>query len=122
MYRVIIADDSREFLDWLAALLSRDAEFEVLGEAASGEEALMLAELLEPDAIIADVDMPGLDGFDLARQARERLSRVQVVLISSHAGRSYERLARDEGAVAFFSKAILTPDLLREALGGVACL
>lgn len=118
MYRVILADDTGEFLEWLESLLERSPDFQVVGAANTGSETLRLVESLLPGLVIADVDMPNLDGFDVARGVQAQWPSIKVILISSHAERLYERLARDEGALAFIPKARLSLDSLRRALEG----
>lgn len=116
MYRVIVADDSGEFLEWFGSLLERSPDFQVVGEASTGAETLRLVGLLLPDLVIADVDMPNLDGFDVARGVVGQWPDIKVMLVSSHTERVYERLARDEGAMAFIPKTKLSLDSLRQAL------
>ena len=116
MYRVILADDSGEFLEWFGSLLKRSPDFQVIGEAATGAETLRLVGLLLPDLVIADVDMPNLDGFDVVRGIVDQWPSIKVMLVSSHVERVYERLARDEGALAFIPKTRLSADAVRLAL------
>lgn len=118
MYRVVLADDEAEFRRWLRSVLEGDAEFSVVGEAASGEEALRLVAALAPDLVIADVDMPQGDGLELARHIRQRWPGSKVVLISGHGERGYQRLAREAEALAFIPKLSLSLDALRQALKG----
>lgn len=118
MYRVIIADDEGESRRWLRSLLERAADFLVLGEAGSGEETLRLVELLMPDVVIADVDMPGQDGLDIARYLRYRLPPIKVILISGHIERGYAQLAIEEGALAFITKSRFSLEAVRQALQG----
>ena len=115
-YRVILADDEPPFRLWLRSLLDASSEFKVVGEANSGEEALALASRLLPDLVITDVDMPGGDGFELARMLRDRLPEVKVIMVSGHTGRGFQRLARREGAVALIPKVKLSVDALAQAL------
>ncbi len=118
MYRVIVADDESEFRPWLREMLERADDFLVLGEASSGEETLRLVNLLMPDVVIADVDMPGQDGLDVARYLKEHLLAIMVILVSGHNERSYARLALEEGAVAFITKSRLSLEAIRQALRG----
>jgi DNA-binding NarL/FixJ family response regulator len=62
------------------------------------------------------VEMPDGDGVDLAAQIRREFPGVQVILVSGHRNRQYQRLARDAGALAFIPKATLSLDALRQAL------
>ncbi len=88
----------------------------MVGEANSGEEALGLASSLLPDLVITDVDMPGSDGFELARMVRDQLPGVKVIMVSGHTGREFQRLARREGAVALIPKVKLSVEVLAQAL------
>ncbi len=68
MIRVLIADDSASFREVLKGLIAKDARLSVVGEAASGAEALERVRALKPDVLTLDVSMPGLDGFDVLRE------------------------------------------------------
>ena len=115
MYRVVLADDLLEFLSWLRSLLNGSRYFRVVGEASSGLEVLPLIERQQPDVIIADVDMPYYDGWDVARDVKEKWPDIRVILISSHTEPVYERLAHAEG-VAFIPKQRLSADALYQVL------
>lgn len=118
MYRVVVADDEGQFREWLQSLLESEQEFQVVGQAGSGAEALRLLPELTPDVLIADVEMPDGDGLDVARHIRRNCGHlnVKVIIVSAQAGRGYEQVAREEGAVAFIPKVKLSLDALREAL------
>ena len=116
--RVLIADDSSSVLNDLSKLLSSHREIEVIGSANNGEEAVELAAELLPDVVITDVDMPDGDGLDVVRLLRARLPSVKVIVISGHTSQGYEKLARDEGALAFIPKTKLSLDALSQALQG----
>ena len=120
MFRVVLADDDDEFRLWLRSRLDGSADFEVVGEASSGRDAIGLASRLNPDLVIADVYMDEVDGLDVARHIRRELPDVKAVLVSAHAQRVYERLATEEGALAFIPKEHLSVDALRQALQGEA--
>ncbi len=112
MYRVILADDEEGFREWLRLLLERSHDFEVVGEASNGTEALRLAESLKPDLIIADINMPERDGLEVARFVQRQLPDIKVILISGFAEREYERLAQEEGGLAFIPKINLSLEAL----------
>ena len=118
MYRVVLADDSEEFRRWLLSLLDESGEFKVVGEARNGTEAIDVTASLIPDLLIADLHMPDIDGLDVARSVQERSPTVRVILVSTDGQPVYERLAKQEGALAFIPKARLHLETLRAALKG----
>lgn len=116
MYRVVVADDETEFRAWLRALLSSCDDFQVIGEACNGEEALSLLNRLTPDLVIADLYMPEPDGLEIARYIQEHYPHMKAILVSAHRERINEKLARDEGALAFIPKSGLSLVELRHVL------
>ena len=116
MHRVIVADDEPKFRRWLRSMLDNSPDFQVTGEASSGTEAIRLAELLLPDAVIADICMPGLDGIEAAHYIKGKMPNVKVILISANEGRAYHGLAQESGATAFIPKSGLSLCSLRQAL------
>ena len=86
MLRIVLADDDRDFRLWLRSLLDASGESRVVGEASTGKEAIDLAATLRPDVIITDLDMPDLDGLDVARHLRGQLPDTKVLLISANSG------------------------------------
>ena len=117
MYRVIVADDEPEFREWLRSMFERSEDFELVGEAGSGSEAVHLIPTLAPDLVIADMYMPEPDGVEVARYVQDNYPSVKAILVSGYEERVYERLAMSEGALAFIPKARLSLDALRQALG-----
>ena len=118
MCRVVVVDDEPEFREWLLSLLKGSDDFEVVGEASTGTEAIQLVTIVMPALVIADVYIPPPDGLEVARYVHDRFPGIKAILISAHTERAYERLARREGALAFIPKARLSLDALRQALQG----
>ena len=118
MYQVILADDEKEFLDWLRAMLEKSDSFQIVGQASSGAEAIGLMESLGPDLVLSDIDMPEVDGLDLAREVREKFPSAKVILFSANAGPEYKRLAKAEGALGFIPKMQLSVESLDQVLRG----
>lgn len=116
MHRVIVADDEPNFRRWLRSILDNSADFQVVGEASSGTEAIRLAKLLLPDAVIADIYMPGLDGVEAVYYIKEKMPDIKVILISADEGCFYQGLAQESGATAFIPKSGLSLCSLRQAL------
>ena len=118
IYRVVVADDEPEFRSWLKSLLDDSEDFRLIGEASNGAEVVNLIPSLLPDLVIADMYMPEPDGLEVARYVQHNFFGVKAILVSAYEEHVYERLARDEGALAFIPKAKLSLDALRRALKG----
>jgi len=82
--RILIADDHPLFRGGLRALLDSVADTEVVGEAATGEEAVDAARLLAPDVVVMDINMPGLNGIDATRRIVEETKDVNVLMMTMH--------------------------------------
>ena len=115
-YRVVLADDEPEFRGWLKSLLESSADFEVVGEASNGAEAVKLIPSLIPDLVIADMYMPEPDGLEVAKCVQDHFPATRAILVSAYAERVYERLAREAGALTFIPKVSFTLEALRRAL------
>lgn len=118
MYQVILADDESEFREWVRAMLEKSDCFQVVGQASSGAEVLGLLTHLKPDLILSDIDMPDIDGLDMTREVRDKFPNANVILFSGYAGRGYERLAQEEGALGFIPKMQLSLETVGQVLRG----
>src|SRR5262245_44637098 len=100
---VLIVDDHPAFRDAARSLL--DAEgFDVVGEAEDGPQALAAAETLRPDVVLLDIQLPGLDGFEVADQLLSRGDSTAVVLISSRDADTYGPRLANTRANGFLAK------------------
>jgi len=111
--RVLIADDHPLIRSGLRALLERDKEFEVVGEAANGYEAIQLAQNVKPDIAMLDVGMPRLSGIDAAQQMAEKMPAVRVIVLSMHSDEGYVLRALRAGAKGYVLKASADNDVLQ---------
>ena len=111
--RVMIVDDHTIVREGLQTLLDEDPNIEIVGSAANGVQALMLAEQLLPDIILMDLVMPEMDGITATRQLRERRNTARVLVLTSFADDQKVRDAIQAGAVGYLLKDVLKPDLLR---------
>ena len=118
MIRVLLVDDHELVRAGLRALL-QSAEFEVVGAAADGPEALRCVEELLPDVVLMDLSMPGMDGAEATRQIRTAFPAVQVAVLTSSGDGQRVWEALDAGAVGYLLKDT-EPDQLREALRAVS--
>lgn len=117
--RVLIVDDHAAFRAWARAVLTADG-YDVVGEAADGGEALSAAHLLSPDLALVDIQLPDIDGFEVARLLHSRGERPRVILISSREAEDYGGLVEESPASGFLPKAQLSGTsvrLLLESLG-----
>jgi DNA-binding NarL/FixJ family response regulator len=80
--RVLIADDHPLYRDGMHGLLDSVPETEVVGEAASGEEAISLAESLQPDVILMDIKMPGINGLQAMREILHTSPHIRILIVS----------------------------------------
>ena len=113
MIRVAIAEDHHLVRDGIRALLERDDDIEVVGEATNGVEAVDLVGDLSPDVIIMDVTMPERNGIDAAGLIHESGSDTTIVFLSMHTEPALVRRALAVGASAYVLKGSVTEELLR---------
>ncbi|MEU0568983.1 response regulator transcription factor [Nonomuraea sp. NPDC005983] len=111
--RLLIVDDHPVVRDGLSSMFARDPEFEVLGEASDGAEAVRLAEALEPDVILMDLQMPGVDGVSATRQLTERGSDARVLVLTTYDTDSHVLPAIEAGASGYLLKDASRDELLR---------
>ena len=104
MTRILIADNHTLFLQGLRGLVEQHADFEVVGEASDGREAVARARDLRPDVVLMDVVMPGLNGFDATRMIREELPGTRVLALSMHVDKRYVLGMLDAGAAGYVPK------------------
>ncbi len=122
--RIVLADDHRMLRDGLRRSLA-DSGFDVVGEAATGEEAVRLAHELQPDVVLMDVTMPVLDGIEATRLIRSELERTQVVILTMHGDGDLMTRALHAGAAGYLVKDCSTEEVvaaveLAAGDGGVA--
>jgi DNA-binding NarL/FixJ family response regulator len=109
---VLIVDDHPSFRATARLLLEVEG-YDVIGEAEDGETAITAAERLRPDLVLLDVNLPGIDGFAVARELQ---GGPTVILISSRDPSDYGTLVSASGARGFISKAELSGDALAQLL------
>jgi DNA-binding NarL/FixJ family response regulator len=114
--RVLIVDDHPSFRASARSLLESEG-YEVVGEAADGAEALSAAAELSPDLVLLDVQLPDIDGFEVARRLAESTHPPQVVLTSSRDGADYGACIDEAKARGFVPKAELSGAALAVLLG-----
>jgi DNA-binding NarL/FixJ family response regulator len=102
--RVLIADDEPLFAEALAALLGVDERIEVVGRALDGTEAVELARKLDPDVVLMDLSMPGVNGFGATEQILAEDGDTHVLVLSGSDDPADIAKARDAGAAGYITK------------------
>ena len=103
MLKVVIADDHRLVREGVSKLLESAADIDVVGQASGGVEALELTRTLEPDVLLLDVTMEGIDGLETL-QACRKAAGPPVLMLSMHEDRALIKRALDLGAAGYLSK------------------
>lgn len=109
--RVLLADDHALFRRGLASLLASREEFEVVGEAGSGQEAIDRARELMPDIILMDVRMPGINGLEATRRLKEEMPYLKIVILTVSEDEEDLFAAIKSGAQGYLLKNIDPDDL-----------
>ena len=102
--RLLLVDDEARVRQGLRMCMAGEPDFEVIGEAAEGEAAVALAGQLQPDVVVLDVHMPGLDGIEATRELTVSEPSVRVVILSLQDDTGTRREAMASGAAAFVGK------------------
>jgi two-component system NarL family response regulator len=111
--RVAIAEDQRMVREALGTLLAREPDITVVGEAASGPEAIALAQAQRPDVLVLDVGLPGIDGIEVTRTLRQGQPELKVLALSVHNQADVVRRMLQAGAVGYVHKSETVSELVR---------
>ena len=110
---IVLADDHPVVRGGMRSLLAAERDCSVVGEAGDGLTAVQLVERLQPDLLIVDLMMPGLNGLDVTRQARARSPRTRVIILSMHSNEAYVVEAWRSGVAGYVLKDSGSGDLVR---------
>jgi DNA-binding NarL/FixJ family response regulator len=102
--RVIITDDHQMVIDGLKSILEACDDFKVIGTAANGRELLRLLELIEPDIILMDIDMPVMNGIETMIELKRLQKSVKVIILTMHEEKALVKKMTDLGAKGFLFK------------------
>jgi two-component system, NarL family, response regulator NreC len=111
--RILVADDHGVVRKGICLQLQQHEQFQVVGEAGDGREAVQMAEALKPDIIVMDIAMPNLNGIDATEQIVKNSPQVGVILLSMHSDDSYLSRALNAGARGYLVKETADADLPR---------
>ncbi|MCD2518225.1 response regulator transcription factor [Massilia sp. G4R7] len=104
MIRILLAEDQTLVLGAMAALLRLEPDFEVVGAATNGREALALCASLAPDIVLTDIEMPLMTGLELAAQLKEERSPARVIVVTTFGRSGYLRRALEAGVRGYLLK------------------
>ncbi len=102
--KILIADDHPVVREGLFAMLSRQPDFKVIGEAKDGVEVVEMARRLEPDVVLMDLRMPGIDGVEAMRQIRSTNPDIKFIILTTYSDDEYIFSGIEAGARAYLLK------------------
>ena len=115
--KVLIVDDQAAFRSAAREVVAATAGFEVVGEAASGEESVAAARRLHPDLVLMDVRLPGVDGLEASRLIRSEQNEITVFLLSTYDEEEFASRITGSRAAAFIPKLAFSSDSLLSTWG-----
>lgn len=118
---IVLADDHQIFRQGLRALIEKEPDFRIIGEAGDGLDALEMTRRLKPDVLVIDVMLPSLNGLEVARQIKKFDAAIHIAVLSMFADESYVLRGLRNGAGAYVLKGAAFEDLvhaIREVLAG----
>lgn len=110
--KIIVADDHQILREGLVALLGKQPDFAVVAEAQDGRSAVRLAQELEPDLVIMDIGMPGLNGIEATRQILAHRPETKVIALSMHSDKRFVTEMLKAGAVGYLLKYCASEELV----------
>jgi len=116
--RILLADDHTVVRDGVRALIERQPDMAVVGEAADGRECVRMAEEQSPDVVVMDIAMPNMNGIEATRRVLAANPRTEVVILSMHHDESYVLRSLKAGAKGYLLKDSLRSDII-EAIRAV---
>lgn len=117
--RILIVDDHEVVRAGMRMLLASEPGLEIIGECTTGEEALEKSSTLQPDIIIMDVSMPGMNGIEATRRIKEKTPEIAVLALTVHEGSDYFFKMLQAGASGYVPKRV-APEVLLRAIDVVA--
>ena len=119
--RIFLADDHRIFLEGLVRLIQDQPSMKVIGTAPDGREALNRVRTLQPDVVLVDVSMPGLNGLEVTRLINKTTPKTRILVLSMHDNEEFMRRVLEAGAIGYLLKDATADELffaIREAYRG----
>lgn len=104
MIKIIIADDHQIVVDGLKSILNQLTEYKVITTASNGRELLKSLEIVEPDIILLDIDMPVLNGIETLKEIKKYYPKIKTIILTMHEEKSLVKKMTDLGANGFLFK------------------
>ncbi len=117
--RIVLADDHPAFREGVAGRLNREPGMQVVAEAVNGEGALQLVRAQDPDVLVLDLEMPGINGVEVTRRLFQEQARTQVLVLSAYEDEDYIFSVLDAGAAGYLTKQEPLATIV-EAVRGIA--
>lgn len=117
--RVVLADDNKAVREEIKRLLSRVNDIQVIGEAEDGSKAIELVSTLNPDVLLLDVEMPKMNGVEVAREMKRKKINTPILVLSTYDDPEYIQGMLANGAAGYLIKDE-APERIIEAVRGVA--
>lgn len=117
--RVVIADDYPVVRDGIRELLDRAIDIQVIGEASNGKETIILVNEIVPDVLILDLELPDMNGIEVARELHQSGSSVKILVLSAHDNPLYIHELMENGVMGYLVKEE-APEVIVEAVRGIA--
>jgi DNA-binding NarL/FixJ family response regulator len=117
-WRVLVVDDYAAFRETVRQVFAPDSQFVIVGEAASGHEAVITAAQTEPNLVLMDMRLPDMTGLAAAATIKDRQPQVIILILSSDWSPAYERRARAIGITARLAKQNFSLAELRRVIDG----
>ncbi|MHC4395696.1 MAG: response regulator [Planctomycetota bacterium] len=111
--RILIADDHGIMREGLRALIEKQSDMEVVGEAEDGQMVVELAKKFSPDVIIMDITMPNLNGVEATREILAQIPSARIIALSMHSNKRFVAEMLKAGAVGYVLKSYLFDELVR---------
>ncbi len=110
--KVLLAEDHTIVRKGLRSLLHKESGIKVIGEAEDGREAVRKVEKLQPDVVVMDIAMPGLNGLEATRQIKKRFPEMKIIILTVHANEEYVLQTLRTGASGYLVKKAAPADLI----------
>ena len=117
---ILIADDHPLFRRSVRAILESEPDFEVVGEASDGVEAVKLADEMQPDVVLMDITMPELDGLEATHQIKAKHPEIVVLVLTIHSDEQHALEILEAGAAGYLTKSVFGEEIVHSIHGVIS--